>query len=97
MSTRYKFVDNCVVYFNTSTIAGWTDVFKREMYKKIFLDGVRNCQQNHSFKIYTWVLIINYFYTICSCKEGYDFSLVWRNIKSFTVIKLIIVIINNSK
>ena len=50
MSTRYKFVDNCVVYFNTSTIAGWTDFFKREMYKIIFLDGVRNCQQNHSSK-----------------------------------------------
>ena len=39
MSTRYKFVDNSAVYFTTSTVAGWTDVFTREMYKTIGSTG----------------------------------------------------------
>ena len=36
-------------------------------------------------------------HTICSCKEGHDLGLIWRNIKSFTAIKLIDAVINNSK
>ena len=39
MSTRYKFVDNSAVYFTTSTIAGWAEVFTREMYKTILLES----------------------------------------------------------
>ena len=35
-------------------------------------------------------------HTICSCKEGHDLGLIWRNIKSFTAMKLIDAVINNS-
>ncbi len=46
MSIRYIFIDNSAVYFTTSTVAGWTDVFTREMYKTILLDSIRHCQQS---------------------------------------------------
>ena len=59
MSTKYKFVDNSAVYFTTSTVAGWTDVFTREMYKTILLDSIRHCQQNQGLKIHAWVLMTN--------------------------------------
>jgi len=36
-------------------------------------------------------------HAICSCKEGHDLGLIWRNIKSFTAMKLIDAVINNSK
>jgi len=36
-------------------------------------------------------------HAICSCKEGHDLGLIWRNIKSFTAIKLIDAVINNIK
>jgi len=39
----------------------------------------------------------NHLHTICSCKEGQDLGLIWRNIKSVTAMKLIDAIINNSK
>ena len=55
MSARYKFIDNEGVYFTTSTEAGWTDVFTREIYKKILLDSIRHCQQNQSLKIHAWM------------------------------------------
>ena len=97
MSTRYKFVDNNAVYFTTSTVVGWTDIFTREMYKTILLDSIRHCQQSQGLKIHAWVLMTNHLHTICSCKEGYDLGLIWRNIKSFTAMKLIDAIINNSK
>jgi len=43
------------------------------------------------------VLMTNHLHTICSCKEGYDLGLIWRNIKSFTAMKLIDAVINHSK
>ena len=72
MSTRYKFIDNEGVYFTTSTVTGWTDVFTREIYKKILLDSIRHCQQSQGLKIHAWVLMTNHLHTICSCKEGHD-------------------------
>jgi hypothetical protein len=56
MSARYKFIDNEGVYFTTSTVAGWTDVFTREIYKKILLDSIRHCQQSQGLKIHAWFL-----------------------------------------
>jgi hypothetical protein len=39
----------------------------------------------------------NHLHTISSCEEGNDLGLIWRNIKSFTAMKLIDAIINNPK
>ena len=97
MSTRYKFVDNSAVYFTTSTVAGWSDIFTRELYKTILLDSIRHCQVNQGLNIHAWVLMTNHLHTICSCKEGKGLGLIWRNIKSFTAMKLIGAIINNKK
>ncbi len=97
MSTRYKFVDNNAVYFTTSTVVGWKDIFTREMYKTILLDSIRHCQDNQGLNVHARVLMTNHLHTICSCKEGKDLGLIWRNIKSFTAMKLIDAIINNKK
>jgi len=59
MSTRYKFIENASVYFTTSTVAGWADVFTREIYKTILLDSIRHCQQSQGLKIHAWVLMTN--------------------------------------
>ena len=97
MSTKYKFTDNSVTYFTTSTVVGWTDVFTREIYKTILLDSIRFCQTNQGLVIHAWVLMTNHLHTICSCKPGYDLGSIWRNSKSFTAMKLIDAIINNPK
>ena len=97
MSTRYKFVDNTAVYFTTSTVVGWSDIFTREIYKSILLDSIRHCQLNQGLKIHAWVLMTNHLHTICSCKEGKDLGLIWRNMKGYTAMKLIHAIINNTK
>jgi len=76
MSTWYKFIDNSPVYFTTSTVAGWTYIFIREIYKTILLDTIRHCQQSQGFKIHDWVLMTNHLHTICSCKEGNDLGLI---------------------
>jgi len=76
MSTRYKFIENTTVYFTTSTVAGWTDIFTREIYKTILLDSIRHCQQSQGLKIHACVLMTHHLHTICSCKEEHDLGLI---------------------
>ena len=59
MSTKYKFADNTAVYFTTSTITDWTDVFTRQLYKTILLDSIRHCQQKQGLLIHAWFLMTN--------------------------------------
>ncbi len=97
MSTRYKFIDKDAVYFTTSTVVGWSDVFTRDIYKSILLESIRHCQRNQGLVLHSWVLMTNHLHTICSFKEGKDPGMIWRNIKSFTAMKIIDAIINNSE
>ena len=46
MSTKYKFVDKEGIYFTTSTVVDWVDVFTRDIYRDILLDSIRFCQLN---------------------------------------------------
>ena len=95
MSTKYKFTDKEGIYFTTSTIAGWVDVFTRDIYREILLDSIRFCQTNQGLVIHAWVLMTNHLHLVCSCKPNNDLALVLRNMKSFTAMKLIDAIINN--
>ena len=97
MSTKYKFVDNKAIYFTTSTVVGWSDVFTRDIYRDILLDSIKYCQQSQGLIIHAWVLMTNHLHTICSCREGKELGAIWRNMKSFTAMKLIDAIINNPK
>ena len=97
MSTRYKFTEDNPVYFTTSTIVDWCDIFTREIYKSILLKSIRHCQKSQGLNIHAWVLMTNHLHTISSCRDGKDLGLVWRNIKSFTAMELIDAIIKNPK
>jgi putative transposase len=97
MSTKYKFTDKEAVYFITSTVVDWIDVFTRTVYCDILLNSFRFCQQNQGLQIHAWVVMPNHFHMICSFINNAKPGLVIKNIKSFTALRLIDAIINNSK
>ena len=97
MSTKYKFTDTDGVYFVTSTVVDWLDVFTRDIYRNILLDSFRFCQQNQGLQLHAWMLMTNHFHIICSSIDNADLGKIIKNIKSFTAIKLIDAIINNPK
>ena len=90
-------MDTQGVYFVTSTVVGWADVFTRNIYRDILLDSFRFCQQHQGLQIHAWLLMPNHFHLICSCTKGNDLGMIIKNIKSFTAIKLIDAIINNEQ
>jgi REP element-mobilizing transposase RayT len=95
MSSKYKFDDREGVYFVTSTVVDWIDVFTRDMYRNIVLDSFRFCQKNQGLQLHAWVLMPNHFHLICSFIKNANPSMVLKNIKSFTAMKIIDAIINN--
>lgn len=97
MSTKYRFTDRQGVYFTTSTIVGWLDLFTRDIYREIILDSIRFCQQNQGLAVHAWVLMTNHLHMICSFQGKQEPALVLKNIKSFTAVKLIDAIVNNLK
>ena len=97
MSTKYRFADKHAVYFTTSTVVGWADVFTRDVYREIVLGSIRFCQQNQGLLVHAWVLMTNHLHMICSFNGKQEPALVIKNMKSFTAIKLIDAFINNPK
>ncbi len=95
MSKKYRFTDKCGVYFTTSTVVGWLDVFTRDVYREILLESIRYCQRNQGLSVHAWVLMTNHLHMICSVRENKDPALVLKNMKSFTAIKMMDAIINN--
>ena len=96
MSSKYKFIDKQGIYFTTSTIAAWVDVFTRDVYRNILLDSLKYCQKNQGLAIHAWVLMPNHLHMICSFRNELSGGQVLRNMKSFTAMKLIDAIINNT-
>lgn len=99
MNSKYKFSDIEGVYFTTSIVVDWIDVFTRDVYRDILLNSFRFCQKNQGLQIHAWVPIAigmpNHFHMICTFNNSADPGMVIKNIKSFTAIKLTDAIINN--
>ena len=47
------------LYFTTSTVIDWMDVFTRPVYKHIVIDSLKYCQKQKGLEIYAWVLMTN--------------------------------------
>ncbi len=54
------------MYFVTSTIVGWIDLFTRTVYREILVDSFRYAQQKKGLNVYAWVIMTNHFHAILS-------------------------------
>jgi REP element-mobilizing transposase RayT len=97
MSSKYCFLDSQAIYFTTSTVVAWADLFTREIYREILLDSIRYCQKNQGLVIHAWVLMTNHLHLICSFDGPQAPGLVLKNMKSFTAVRIIDAIIKNPK
>ena len=52
------------LYFITTTVIDWMDVFTRPIYKRIVIDSLRYCQEHKGLQIYAWVLMTNHIHII---------------------------------
>ncbi len=66
MSEKYKFRDPTGMYFVTSTIVGWIDLFTRWQLKHVILDSLRYCQKEKELVIHVWCLMPSHLHMIIS-------------------------------
>ena len=60
------------MYFITSTVVDWVDVFTRPVYKHVIIESLEYCQKEKGLIIYAWVLMTNHLHVIVGAKEGYN-------------------------
>jgi REP element-mobilizing transposase RayT len=88
MSEKYKFDDPDGMYFVTSTVVGWVDLFTRPQLKRIVVDSLRFCQVNKGLLIHAWCLMPSHLHLIASTL-GPPLSSILRDFKKFTSSALI--------
>ena len=96
MAGGYQVDDQEGIYFVTSTVHQWADVFTRKLYVDIILDSLRFCQENKGLEIYAWVVMSNHIHLIVRSKTG-RLSDTLRDFKKFTSSKIIEAIADNPK
>jgi len=72
------------VYFITSTVVGFINVFDHAPVCEIFVDCLRFCQERGDFILLAWVLMPNHFHLIVKRAENKNISNVIGNLKRYT-------------
>jgi REP element-mobilizing transposase RayT len=88
MSERYKFTDPLGVYFTTSTVVGWIDVFTRPELKQVVVKSLKYCQREKGLIIHGWCLMPSHLHMIVSAR-GETLSAIMRDFKKYTSRKIV--------
>lgn len=88
MSTGYKIDEQDGVYYLTFQVVEWVDVFSRQIYREIVMDGLRFCQENKGLIIYAFVIMSNHVHLLVQSSKG-ELSKTIKEIKSFTAREII--------
>lgn len=89
MSEKYKFNNPDGIYFETSTITGWVDLFTRFDYCQIILDSLKYCQENKGLVIHAWCIMPSHLHMIISRNGDPLLSEIIRDFKRFTSVEII--------
>ena len=80
----YKIFNQNEPHFLTFTAVGWIDLFTRQIYRDIFLDSLRYCQDEKGLVINAYVIMSNHVHIVARTKPPFELSAVIRDLKSFT-------------
>ena len=80
MSEKYKFNDPEGVYFVTSTIVHWINLFTRKEYKHVVVDALKHCQEHKGLVVHAYCIMPSYFHLIIS-STGEPLSSIMRDLK----------------
>ncbi len=72
------------LYFITSTVVDWMDVFTRPIYKQIVVNSLKYCQADKGLDIYAWVLMTNHLHLIVGTRFDYQIGDILRDFKKYT-------------
>ena len=77
------------LYFTTSTVIDWVDIFTRANYRHIVVDSLSYCQQVKGLNIYAWALMSNHLHMVVSTEGEQTIGEILRDFKKFTNKKIL--------
>ena len=83
MSEKYKFRDAEALYFTTSTVVFWIDLFTRKEFKHSIVNTLKYYQDKRGLKIHAWCLMPSHLHMIVSSKKE-KLSNQFRDFKKYT-------------
>ena len=86
MRTRYKIYDKESVYFITSTIIDWHEIFRNNILCQILIDALTFKRSETKLKIFAYVIMPNHIHLILSSNNIIKFV---KDFKSYTARKII--------
>jgi putative transposase len=89
MSRKYKVRNPEGVYFVTSTVIGWVDLFTRPCYKDIIIDSLEFCVEKKGLNLHAFVIMTNHIHLLISAKDGFLLPNIMLDFKTFTSKRLI--------
>jgi putative transposase len=96
MPYEFRIKNQHAVYFITSTVHQWVDVFTRQDYVNILLESLKFCQKEKGLKIYAWVVMSNHIHLIIQ-SDKVHLSDILRDFKKYTATQIVRAIENNTK
>ncbi len=89
MSEKYKFHNPEALYFTTTTIINWIDLFTRKDYADIVISSLKHCHLKKGLVIHAWTLMPSHLHLIISCKGNLKLHEILRDFKKFTAVKIL--------
>ncbi|MBR5351958.1 MAG: transposase [Prevotella sp.] len=83
------------LFFTTSTVVDWVDIFTRPTYKHIVIESLAYCQERKGLCIHAWVLMSNHLHLVVSVNDGVELGYILRDFKKFTNKKIMQVLEND--
>ena len=83
MSEKYKFHDPDGLYFVTSSVVSWIDLFTRRELKELIVDSLKYCQETKGLKIQAWCLMPSHLHMVIS-SEKEPLAEIMRDFKKHT-------------
>ena len=77
------------LYFVTSTVVDWVDIFTRASYRHVVVESLEYCQRQKGLRIYAWVLMSNHLHMVVSAEGEQTVSDILRDFKKFTNKKIL--------
>ncbi|SNT14219.1 REP element-mobilizing transposase RayT [Ekhidna lutea] len=90
MSSKYKFHSPDGLYFISTAVVYWIDVFTRPLYKDLIIDSLKYCVKEKGLNVHGYVIMTNHLHLIISRKaDGMSFSEILRDFKKYTAMQVI--------
>ena len=95
--SSYSITERNRIYFLTSTVVAWTDVFTRQLYRDIIIDSWKYCIAKKGLHLNAYVVMSNHIHWIASSSINISLENVVRDFKKHTSKSIIEAIKNNEK